>query len=97
MTHREPRPVPALAALVLLAGCASLRPQQPAEAGVVVRDAEGRPMARRRHRRNLPTIAIAGHVTTMAVRAVYGPFRCAARATARAFTGRGVGTAAKRV
>jgi hypothetical protein len=63
----------ALAALVLLAGCASLRPQQPPDAAFVVLGEEGSAMARAiTTAATCPAIEIDGRTTTMAVRAPFG-------------------------
>ena len=64
----------ALAAALLLAGCASLGPEQPTAAAFVVLGADGAPLARAiTTAGNCPAITIDGRTAPMAVRAPFGP------------------------
>lgn len=64
----------ALAATLLLAGCAALHPQRPPAAAFVVLGADGAPTARAlTTTRTCPSITIDGRTTAMAVRAPFGP------------------------
>ena len=74
MTHPHPLSrAGALAALALLAGCASLSPQRPPEAAFVVLGEDGAPVARAvTSAPSCPAIEIDGGATTMAVRAPFG-------------------------
>jgi hypothetical protein len=71
MIHRV---FPSLAAAILLAGCASLRPEPPPAAAFVVLGEEGAPIARAvTTAPTCPSIVIDGRAATMAVRAPFGP------------------------
>jgi hypothetical protein len=72
MTHPQSR-TGTLAVLALLAGCASLNPQQPPAAAFVVLGEEGVPVARAiTTAATCPSISVDGRTFTMAVRAPFG-------------------------
>lgn len=75
MTHPHLRSrAGALAATILLAGCAAVQPQRPPAAAFVVLGDEGAPIARAlTTARTCPSIVIDGRTMPMAVRAPFGP------------------------